>query len=99
MRFKQWLSENGLATTAMHGGIGGGATNDNMPYGVQSKYATKNASPDKQIDTEADKVPPEVTFGFRSRSDKRNSQERRGKTIDSLKKGAPLRDNRPDIIY
>lgn len=104
MRFKDWFvnEEGGATTSLMHGGFYGlpfRTTNDNMPFGVRSKYATKDAIPERQTDPDAGSTPPEVTFGFKSKSDKRMSQERPAKTIDRLKKGAPVRDNRPDVIY
>ena len=95
MKFKTWFvgygGGMGAATTGMHGGIIDPVrTNDNMPYGVRSKYATKEGGKE---DTDP-QVNPDKLFGIR----KPNDMKRQVKGINKgTGTGVPLRVDRPDI--
>ena len=104
MRFKEWFLEFGLAaaTSLIHGGLvgdpGDGIGNTRMPYGVRSKTMAMDRPTDKQQDPDADKVDPDITFGYTRRPlDKKGTMQRKAKTTSINTTGVPLRMNVPDI--
>ena len=102
MKFKIWFTEQGGgATSAMHGGFYGlpnKFVNDNMPFGVRSKYVTKDGRGDWQEDPDPD-IDPDLAFGYKKRPrDKKHKPETKHSDINKSR-GVPIRNDRPDIIY
>lgn len=99
MWFAEYGGGLGAATSAIHGGLGDPLTggNSNMPFGVRSKWQTKDGLADTGKDPDEPRVPPDRLFGYdRKPLEKKDTIERRAKYIDR-KTGIPLRVDRPDI--
>lgn len=95
MRFKQWL-EDGTGSALYGGMVPAHISNSNMPYGVRSKWATKEDGAEDEV---PDMIKPEKTFGFQAPASRKRAAERSSKIIHKSRKVVPIRDDRPDIIY
>ena len=94
MRFKDWImSEVGMGGTSMaFGGATLGAqtaNNSTMPYGVRSKYVTKDTNEKDDFDKGKVKVDPKTSFGFQRPTNNKPSSD----FIDKNRKSVPMRDD------
>ena len=104
MRFKDWFFEqDGLGGTSM---TGGGAsiqslvgTNSNMPFGVKSKYVTKDADEPDQQNNGKDRPNPDFSFGFQTPKQKKQPLESQPNVIDKSRKAVPIRDDNMFVTY
>ena len=102
MQFRNWLESGGAATSLMHGGIYGlpfKTTNDNMP--VRSKYTVSSGVPKNDLNLQKDGEPTTVDQQWKGKKRTLSKQpsERKAAWIDKIKKVAPTRNDRPDIVY
>ena len=105
MRFKDWfIEQNGLGGTSLgYGGASIGATtanNSTMPYGVRSKYVTKDTNEKDNFDKGTYSKSPDAAFGFQTPKQKKQSIESQPNLIDKGRKAAvPMRDDDLGITY
>lgn len=98
-RIEEYGGGGGAATSMMHGGVSDGipqSGNANIK-GIRSKWNADEAGPEHDPKMEFLRKRG-YGFGFRSFIDRERAAERKGKGIDT-DKGAPIRDDRPNIIY
>jgi len=98
-KYEEYGGGGGAATSLMHGGVSDGipqSGNANIK-GIRSKWNADEAGPEDDQEMEFLRKRG-YGFGFRSFIDGERAAERKGKGINT-DKGAPSRNDRPDIIY
>jgi hypothetical protein len=101
MRFKQWFLEfNSGAATSGNGSMQafpGSNLNTQLP--VKSNISCKDGSSKEPLDTMNGKPSPDKVFGFRSPSDRKDSDKRRAQWINNNSKRVPIMSMPPDVIH
>lgn len=100
-KYEAYMAEyGGAATSGMHGGIQnipGEFLNTNLP--VRSKISTSDGVPSNYPPTGKKIKDPDKSFGFKTRKSKKDSKERRSKTIDKKGRRVPITSIPPDVVY